>query len=122
MTCPSAVSRPGTENRLSRDSPAPAVRAGSRSAGSWDRRPFVSASGTGKGPGPCRGEVPLDPKGPAVDESVRELSPRGLHDIAECLAGNAHHVRRIGLIHPFQVGETERFELVPSQEDFLETR
>ena len=54
----------------------------------------------------------FDGKGLAMDQGIGHLPVRRLQDAAERLAGYVHLLRRLFLIEPFQVGQTDGLEFV----------
>jgi hypothetical protein len=63
----------------------------------------------------------LDSQCPSVDQDIRDFSAGRFDDVPERLTRNAHFLRRLGLIEPFEVRETESLEFIMAQKDLLKT-
>jgi hypothetical protein len=57
----------------------------------------------------------------AVNESIRHFPPGFLDDPRESRPRNLHLFRRLLLIQPLQVGQTQRFDLIESQRYLFES-
>jgi hypothetical protein len=98
-----------------------ALRAALRSARPDGHFPLVLTACTGKRSVYHLNHSSLDSQRPSVDKDIRDLVAGRLDDVSEGLAGNPHFLRGGGLVHPFQVRETEGFEFITRQADLLET-
>ena len=62
---------------------------------------------------------PFDPQRLAVHQRVSDLAVRALDDPAERLARNAHLSGGVFLVETFQVGETQPFILINTEDNLL---
>ena len=92
-----------------------------RSARPEGHFPLVPTTSAGKRSVYHLNDSSLDSQRPSVDKDIGDLVAGRLDDVSEGLAGNPHFLRSVGLVHPFQVRETERFELITRQPDLRET-
>jgi len=66
--------------------------------------------------------APFDEQRLSVDQSVGNLLVCRFEDSAKRLTGNAHFLRRLGLIKPLEVGQADGLELIDGQYDLLQNR
>jgi hypothetical protein len=59
----------------------------------------------------------FDLEGLAVGQSLGDLAVGGRQDTAEGRARNAHPLRGLFLVQPFQIGQSDRFELIEREDD-----
>lgn len=62
----------------------------------------------------------LDPKGLAVKQGVGRFAVGGFKNPAEGRAGDGHPFGRLLLVETFEIGQTERLELVEAHDHFFE--
>ena len=56
-----------------------------------------------------------------MGQSLGDLAVGGRKDTAEGRARNAHPLRGLFLVQPFQIGQPDRFELVEREDDLDQT-
>ena len=54
-----------------------------------------------------------------MDQCIGDLFVSGFENPAECLARDAHFFRGVGLIKSFEIGQTDRLELIDGQRHLL---
>jgi hypothetical protein len=55
-----------------------------------------------------------------VGQSLGDLPVGGRQDTAEGRARNAHPFRGLFLVQPFQIGQSDRFELIEREDDLVQ--